>query len=236
MKFSLTGFINRWFPERMFYYRANGSVRFQVVSTAEQIIMALGALAIVFWIVYATFSLIFSNNLEKELRNEYRNILASEAYRQEIRKIELRGEQIDAIQRELQLSLDRWSEGNLLPQTPESNIPYSTYQALATQAETLQDQVRYLRMENDQHLKRLNKIDAWALENTSGAYEFLKHTLNVWEPENTFTPNERLGLFIDIVKAIFFGIAAGMSAVFSIIFSRIIGRFLQPKSTKLTEQ
>ena len=47
-------FFDRAFPERQFYHRSGGSVRYVSLSPGKQAMLALGAVSLAGWCVYAT--------------------------------------------------------------------------------------------------------------------------------------------------------------------------------------
>jgi murein DD-endopeptidase MepM/ murein hydrolase activator NlpD len=55
-------FFDRMFPERQIYHRSGGTVRYVSLSPGKQALLALGAVSLAGWCVYATTSTVLQNN------------------------------------------------------------------------------------------------------------------------------------------------------------------------------
>lgn len=84
---------------------------------------------------------------------------------------------------------------------------------------------------NDELTRRLERFDVNSLENVDNVYQYFKHSVDALEPTNTFTPNQNLENFFEFIRALMFGIAAGVSGIFGLLLSRMFIRLTESKPT-----
>lgn len=221
---------NKAFPERVFYHRSGGQVHYIALSPWQQAIGATLLSAVMGWVVFATGSVILEQSYP--VRDSYTNILEDqiEVLRSEI---QLRDSEIDQLQSLSVDSISNSTNGGVKLSSEELQILSSAEDIpnkLKPILRTLVYENSQLKQATQQQEKRLQRLDIRALEQTYGTYGLLKHTIATMEPENTYSADKYLDTYFSIIRSLLFGLAAGISAVFGIIFTRFVSGFTQRKS------